>query len=160
MTSLSNAMWQLGVMLGNALAPKLVGGIQHNTPVKSGETQKSVGWFTYGNGQWRVTGSPVLAQLERGDDPNIGNRKVVQTYTRHTSTGKAVTVTRTYTGMRPQKLWKKSAGGGNPWRVVPMYPRPPMEITAKAMAEVLEGPSLLAIAKGSFPSTMEITSLD
>ena len=158
MTSMTDAIYQMILPLVTATVADISEEFKEAIPKKSGATAKSVGWFTYGNGQWTVKGSPMLAQLERGDDPDIGNRKVVQTYTRRTSTGKSITVKRTYTGMRPQKLWKKSAGGGNPWRVVPMYPRPPMELTQKVIQKVMQG--IVNKAKSLLPSTIQITSFD
>jgi hypothetical protein len=158
MTSLTDAIWQWIMPLVTATVEDISTEFKEVIPKKSGATAKSVGWFTYGNGQWVVKGSSMLAKLEEGDDPDIMNRKVTQTYTRRTSTGKSITVSRTYTGMRPQKLWKKSAGGGNPWRVVAMYPRPPMGLTAKVMGKVLK--SIGTKAKSILPSTIEITSFD
>ena len=159
MASLTEAVYQIVSQFLNDLVPEIKDYLVSNTPNKTGATRKSIVAKPSGQCQWVITGSYMLAQLERGDDPDIMNRKIVQQYTRHTSTGKSITVERTYTGQRPQKLWKKSAGGGNPWRVVPITPRPPMEITAKTMEQVL-GEGLMAIAKKSFPSTIEITSLD
>ena len=164
MASLSE---QITLLIGGPITVKIAtlihetltkrGGI---VPVKSGSTIGSIKLNTKGANGFSITGNSNLKKLEMGDDPDIANRKYTQKVSRRLRTGKVLSYERSYTGMRPQKMWKKSAGGGNPWRVVPIYPRPPMNITGQAVGEALRQLMEGGQYKRILPEVIEITSLD
>ena len=119
----------------------------------------------------RVTNSPggtihaasYLRDLEKGvDDAEAMNSTYTQTVTRKTSKG-TVSYKRTYKGMKPKKLWKKSAGGtGNDtaWRVVQLYGKPPLGLVDRAVQAAIEYVTNIQKAQSILPATVEVTSLD
>ena len=89
----------------------------------------------------------------------ISKQKITHVYSRRI--GKQIrTIQRTYVGMRPKKVWKKLAGSGTPWRVVPLYPVPPQgavdESWVRALAYILDRDN----AQRILPTTIDITSFD
>lgn len=164
MSSLSS---QITLLIGGPITVKIAtlihatltkrGGI---VPVKSGSTIGSIKLNTKGANGFTITGNSNLKKLEMGDDPDIANRKYTQKVSRRLRTGKVLSYERTYTGERPQKMWKKSAGGGNPWRIIPVSPRPPMHLTEQAVGEALRQLMEGGQYKQILPDVIEITSLD
>ena len=128
---------------------------------KSGNLYRSIRVRNSPNGT--IYAARYLKDLEEGvPDEEATNQVYTQTVTRKTSKG-TVSYKRKYTGMKPKKLWKKSAGGaGNdtPWRVVQLYGKPPLGLVDRAVQAAIEYVTNIQKAQSILPTTVEVTSLD
>ena len=89
-------------------------------------------------------------------DPNA---VFTHTYTRRSKSGQLLTVKRTYkNGMKPQKVPKKMAGGGNPWRVYPEMENPGTGKFRQAFEDTMS--EFRLHAPRILPDIIQITSLD
>ena len=89
-------------------------------------------------------------------DPNAVH---TSTYTRRTQSGQLQTITRTYkNGMKPHKVPKKMAGGGDPWRG---YAEEDSPGTGKFQQAFMDTMEQLGMEAGRIlPREIEITSID